>query len=732
MKTTPLLIIGLALCACTDSNQAPAYKDASKPIEERVSDLLGRMDLHEKVMQLNQYVTGENTNINNLGTSDGAIPAEIGSLLFQSGGPEDHNRLQKDIIEQSRLGIPTIFGYDVIHGYRSLYAVPLAQACSFNPDMSREASRMAAREAVLSGIDWTFSPMIDVARDPRWGRVVEGYGEDPYMNARFGVAAVEGYQGENPADQYSIAACLKHYVGYGVSEGGRDYRYTDISQQALWETYLKPYEACVKAGALTLMSAFNDISGVPASANKYTLRDILKEKWGHKGFVVSDWDAVMQLVYQGVAADNEDAAIKAFTAGVEMDMKDDLYGQYLEAAVNDGRVPMALIDDAVARILRVKFQLGLFENPYVPVLPEEERYLQPKDIEICENIAEEAIVLLKNDASILPLSGAKKLAIIGPTADDQYAMMGSWRGHARPEDVTTILSAFKASQANIAYAKGCDFDQEIANGIAEARKVAASSDVVILCLGESAFWSGENATRSTIKLPQVQHDLLNEVAKTGKPIVLVLANGRPLDLSDMEPKAQAIVELWQPGIVGGTPLVKVLNGDVNPSGRLAITFPRSTGQIPIYYNMRQAARPFGGQGNYQDISTEPFYPFGYGLSYTTFAYSDLKIVGKADDAPLALNKPFTVEVTVSNTGNVDGKEPVLMFVTDPACSITRPMKELRNFCKPLIKAGTSETISFEVDPMRDLAYVDQNGNPLLEAGEFRIQIGDQKISFMMK
>lgn len=741
MKNIFSLILCGSLSLLSVSAQQLPYKNAKLPIEQRVADLVGRMNLHEKILQLNQYVSGENTNINNIGDVEGTIPPEIGSILFATCDPVEHNRLQKAIIEGSRLGIPAIFGHDVIHGYRSLYAVPLAQACSFNPDMSREASRMAAREASLSGIDWTFSPMIDVARDPRWGRVVEGYGEDPYMNACFGVAAVEGYQGTDLADPSTIAACLKHYVGYGVSEGGRDYRYTDISRQSLWETYLKPYEACVKAGALTLMSAFNDISGVPATANHYTLTEILKQKWGHQGFVVSDWDAVKQLVFQGVAADDADAAVKAILAGVEMDMTDNLYGKYLEKAVNDGLVPMSLIDESVGRILRVKFQLGLFEHPYTEIVPESKRYLQPEYIDLCEKVAEESVVLLKNDA-LLPMSlKGKKIAVIGPTADNRMAMMGSWRGQSRPEDVTTILAAFNnilGKNATINYAKGCEMDKADDQALNAALTATETSDVVVLCLGESAFWSGENASRSTIRLPQCQHDLLDAVVQKGKPVILVLANGRPLDLTDMEPKVQAIVELWQPGIVGGTPLVRILNGDVNPSGRLAITFPRSTGQIPIYYNMRQAARPFGGQGNYQDISTEPFYPFGYGLSYTTFAYSDLKVTsrgdGKAVDSkePLALDKNFTVEVTVSNTGKVDGKEPVLWFITDPACSITRPLRELRHFSKPTIKAGASERVVFEVNPLRDLAYVDSEGNPIIEAGEYRIQVGDQQISLNLK
>ena len=502
--------------------------------------------------------------------------------------------------------------------------------------------------------------MIDVARDPRWGRVSEGYGEDPYTNAVFGVASVKGYQGKNLSDPYSVAACLKHYIGYGMSEGGRDYRYSDISAQSLWETYIPPYEACVKAGAATLMSAFNDISGVPASANHYTLTEILKERWKHDGFVVSDWNAIDQLIAQGVAKDRKEAGLKAFMAGVEMDMKDNIYFENFKQLVAEKKIPMAKIDDAVARILRVKFRLGLFDEPYTKEVSENERYLQPESKAVAARLAEESMVLLKNSKATLPFtSGIKKLAVVGPMAKDKENIVGAWCQHARPEDTESIFEGLEkefGSKVQFSYALGCGFDGSDEQGIEEAVSVAGQADAVLVCLGEKKGWSGENASRSTIALPAIQEKLVASLKKAGKPIILVLSNGRPLELVRLEPMADAIVEIWQPGVAGGTPLAGILSGRINPSGKLSITFPLTTGQIPTYYNMRQSARPT--MGNYQDIPTAPMYWFGYGLSYSTFTYSEAKL----SSAKISRSQKLTVEVTVTNSGTVKGKETVLWYI----------------------------------------------------------------------
>lgn len=712
------------------NNIVPAYKNPALPTEKRISDLIRRMTLDEKILQLNQYISGYNPNANNVGEIIKDIPAGIGSLLYFGNDPHVRNEFQRKAMQESRLGIPIIFGFDVIHGFRTIYPISLAQACSWNPKLVEEACAVAAQEAKLSGIDWTFSPMIDVSRDPRWGRVAECYGEDSYANSVFGVATVNGYQGKNLSDPYSIAACLKHYVGYGVSEGGRDYRYTDISKQALWETYIPPYEACVKAGAATVMSAFNDISGVPATANYYTLTEILKNRWQFDGFVVSDWNAVTQLVYQGLAAENKEAAYKAFLAGLEMDMKDNAYRENLAALVAEKKIPIKKIDEAVSRVLRIKFRLGLFENPYTTILDESNRYLQPEAKRIAEKLAAESMVLLKNSNNILPLKTEKKrIAIIGPLAKNNSEIMGAWSFNGKEEDTETFWDGcnkeFKNSQ--LFYAKGCDLDGNDYSGFDEAICTAKNADMVLLFLGEMKTWSGENASRSSIALPAIQEKLMTELSKTGKPIVLVLSNGRPLELVRLEPLASAILEAWQPGTFGGSALAGILSGRINPSGKLAMTFPLTTGQIPIYYNMRQSARPFDKMGDYQDISTEPLYWFGHGLSYTTFEYGNVKLSAQS----IKKSEKLLAEIEIKNTGNVDGAETVFWYISDPVSTISRPIKELKYFEKKVITAGNKSIFKFEIDPVRDLIYTDSNGKNNLEKGDFFIHVGNQRINFKL-
>ncbi|MDD4032568.1 MAG: glycoside hydrolase family 3 N-terminal domain-containing protein, partial [Bacteroidales bacterium] len=589
-----------------------------------------------------------------------------------------------------------------------------------------KAATIAAKEAKLSGVDWSFSPMIDVARDGRWGRVAEGYGEDPYANSVFGVATVKGYQGKNLSEPYSIAACLKHYVGYGLSEGGRDYHYSDISAQSLWETYLPPYQAGIEAGAATVMSAFNDISGIPATSNHYILTEILKNRWKHDGFVVSDWGAVDQLIAQGVAADRKEAGYKAFTAGVEMDMTDRNYIQNLKQLIEEGKISMNAIDDAVSRILRVKFRLGLFDRPYTTVVDESERYLQPESKAIAEKLAAESMVLLKNNSGTLPINpSVKQIALIGPLATDKVDLLGSWSAHGDAKDVESISEGLAKEFGNVIFniAKGCDFDGDNESGFAEALAAAQKSDIVLVCLGEKREWSGENTSRSTISLPAIQERLVQKLKTTGKPIVLILSNGRPLGLAAIEPLADAMVEIWQPGVSGGSALAGILSGRINPSGKLSITFPLTTGQIPIYYNMRQSARPTSGK--YQDIPTEPLYWMGHGLSYTTFNYGNLKLSAEK----IKKDEALTVEVEVTNSGDRVGSETVLWYISDPACSISRPMKELKYFEKKQLAPGSKATYTFKIDPMRDLSYVDADGKRFLETGVYYVIVNNQKVKF---
>jgi beta-glucosidase len=729
MKRTTLVsfFIFLIQFSISVNGQRIVYKDSTVSTEKRVKDLLSRMTLEEKILQLNQTVTGLNINLNNIGQIVDNIPTGIGSIIYQNTDPVIRNQIQKKTMDKSRLGIPILFGFDVIHGLRTVYPISLAQACSWNPELVTQACEVAAKESKLSGIDWTFSPMIDVARDGRWGRVAEGYGEDPYVNAVFGVASVKGYQGEDLNDQYSIAACLKHYVGYGESEGGRDYHYSDISMQSLWETYLVPYEACVKAGAATIMSAFNDISGIPATANYYALTEILKNRWRHDGFVVSDWNAIEQLIDQGYATDRKDAGYKSFMAGVEMDMKDNIYFEYLPLLIGEKKIPMKKIDDAVGRILKVKFKLGLFDHPYVNVIDETSRYLQPESKTIAQKLAAETMVLLKNNNKILPISPSiKQIAIIGPMAKNRANLIGAWATLSKENDVESLYEGLENEFKNkiiLNYAKGCDFDGNDESGFAEAIEMAQKSEIILVCLGEKKYWSGENASRSSIALPAIQEKLVQALKKTGKPIVLVLVNGRPLELIRLEPLADAILEIWQPGIAGGSAFSGILSGKINPSGKLAITFPLTTGQIPIYYNMRQSARPT--QGKYQDISTTPLYWFGHGLSYTTFSYGEVKLSSNK----IRKSDKLIAEVEISNNGSLDGMETALWYISDPSASITRPMKELKYFEKKELKAGDKSLFRFEINPIRDLSFPDANGERHLESGDFYLMIDNQKVKF---
>ena len=725
-----VLIFGLCLlevtCALSakDKKSIPLYKDAKVPIEKRVDDLLSRMTLEEKILQLNQYTMGRNNNVNNIGEEVKKVPAEIGSLIYYDTNPTLRNNVQKKAMEESRLGIPIIFGYDAIHGFRTVYPISLGQACSWNPELVEKACAVTAQEARMSGVDWTFSPMIDVARDPRWGRVAEGYGEDPYTNGVFAAASVRGYQGDDMSAEDRIAACLKHYIGYGASEAGRDYVYTEISRQTLWDTYLLPYEMGVKAGAATLMSSFNDISGIPGSANHYTMTEILKERWGHDGFIVSDWGAIEQLKNQGLAANKKEAAVYAFNAGLEMDMMSHAYDRHMKELVEEGKITMAQVDESVRRVLRVKFRLGLFERPYTPVTSEKERFFRPQSMDIAAQLAAESMVLLKNENQILPLTDKKKIAVVGPMAKNGWDLLGSWCGHGKDTDVVMLYNGLATEfvgKAELRYALGCSTQGDNRKGFEEALEAARWSDVVVLCLGEMMTWSGENASRSSIALPQIQEELAKELKKAGKPIVLVLVNGRPLELNRLEPISDAILEIWQPGVNGALPMAGILSGRINPSGKLAMTFPYSNGQIPIYYNRRKSGR--GHQGFYKDITSDPLYPFGHGLSYTEFKYGVVTLSA----SKVKRGEKLSAEVTVTNTGKRDGLETVHWFISDPYCSITRPVKELKYFEKQSIKAGETKIFCFDIDLERDLGFVDGNGKRFLEAGEYYIQVKDQKV-----
>jgi len=724
----PVCLLFLSFLAFNTVYAQELYKNPKAPVQKRVDDLLKRMTLKEKIMQLNQYTEGDNDNPNNIEKSVNDLSPEVGSLIFSSSDPVFRNKIQKKAIEESRLGIPILFAFDVIHGYKTIYPIPLGQAASWNLDLARKASEIAAKESRLGGIEWTFSPMIDVAYDPRWGRVSEGYGEDPYTNAKFGVATILGYQGTQPYDSLHVAACLKHYIGYSRSEGGRDYVYTDISDQAIWETYMPPYIASVNAGAATIMSSFNDINGIPSTANVHWLKDVLRTQLGFDGLIVSDWYGIDQLKSQGVAKDDKEAAYKAFVAGTDVDMVDNIYGRHLEELLKEKKISTAQIDEAVRRILKLKFELGLFERPIINVLPDEKRFLLPQDIKTVEKYAEETMVLLKNKDNVLPLENVKNIALIGPFAKDNEHVMGSWKAFGKPKDVIPfydgMLKEF-AGRANFEYVRGVDFEGDNKSEFDAAYQAAMRSDVVVLYIGEKASWSGENASRSSILLPSIQEELVKHLATTGKKIVVVVSSGRPVELARIEPLADAILAVWQPGTAGSAPLAGILSGRLNPSGKLPITFPYSTGQIPIYYNYRQSARVY--QGHYQDVQQGPLYPFAHGLSYTNYEYSDIKLskdnINKTDK--------LTATVTVKNTGKRDGLETVHWFIRDPHASISRPVKELKFFEKKVVKAGETVTYTFEIDPNRDLSFPDAKGKRILEAGDFLLKVADKETKFAL-
>ena len=700
------------------------YRNPSIPTEIRITDLISRMSLKEKILQLNQYTLGTNNIENNKGDEVKNIPAEIGSLIYFPTDPKLRNQMQRHAIEDSRLGIPILFGYDCIHGFRTIFPIPLAQACSWNTSLVEQSCRVAAQECRMSGVDWTFSPMVDVSRDPRWGRVAECYGEDPYANGVFGQAAIRGYQGKKLSDSVSIAACLKHYVGYGASEAGRDYVYTEISRQSLWDTYLVPFEKGVKSGAASIMSSFNNISGIPSSANQYTLTEVLRNKWGFRGPVVSDWGAIEQLINQNMARDLKDAGQLALNAGVDIDMMSHSYDKYLEELITEKKVSMETLDEAVRRILRIKFQLGLFEHPYTPDSTPSDRFLRANSIETARQMSAESMVLLKNNSSTLPLHKGMKILVTGPIANATHDLLGCWWGHGVDSDIERLNESIQKEfgpDSEVRYLKGCDFDGDDATHFQEVEKLSRWADVVVMCMGEKGSWSGENNSHAYIGLPDIQRSLIKRVKSVAKKLVLVLANGRPMTITEEAEMADAIIEMWQPGLYGGSTVAGILSGRINPSGHLAMTFPRSQGQIPIYYGRRNSARRH--QGFYKDLPSDALYDFGHGLSYTSFSYGNPTISKKE----VRSGDKFTVTIPVTNTGERDGMETVFWYVSDPYGSVTRPDKELRHFEKKLIRKGETSEFQFNVNVDSDLCFVDSEGKRLLEPGEMTIIVGDKQI-----
>ncbi len=701
------------------------YRNPALPIEQRVDDLLKRMTLEEKVDQLMQITIGADTNPNNLGSGHSFRPT-IGSVLSYCGGTRNRNAFQRLAVEETRLGIPIIWGFDVIHGWRTAFPIPLAQACSWNPDIVEAGCRVAARESYAEGVDWTFSPMLDVPHDPRWGRVMEGYGEDPLAAGIFGAAAVRGYQGEDPSQPGTVAACLKHFVGYAASEAGHDYAYTDISSRTLHETYLPPFQAAVEAGAMTLMSSFNDITGTPAVANHYTLTEVLRDRWHFRGFVVSDWDGVVQLAHQGYTTNPAEMCRAALSAGNDMEMNSSAY-RNIPTLIESGRLKIEVVDEAVRRVLRIKFAKGLFEHPYHEEVDPGTVSLQPKALELSRAAARASMVLLKNEKNTLPLNPdtLRSIALIGPVATDREASAGAWPAIIDPKTIPTLQEVLPSffPKSEIHYAPGCDYTSDSTEHFAEAIAAAEKSDLVIVAIGEGAGRTGENRSYTNIALPGKQLELLRKIAAVGRPVVLLVSSGRPILYPELEPLANAILHIWECGHGAAAGCCDILTGAYNPSGRLAITFPRSVGQIPIYYNHHPRARDEKAEwgGRYFDLDDSPMYPFGYGLSYTSYEYSDLEI--SVED--------LTAQVTLRNTGKRAGRETVFWYLSDPEAKLTQPLRRLIAFEQVDLAPGEERRLTLQLDRMHDLAYIDPTGKKVFEPGRFILTVGGEKAEFVV-
>lgn len=679
-------------------------------LNQRVEEILAKMSLEEKIGQLVQY--GRYKEEEHRLVDSG----EIGSFLNLSGA-DTVNAAQEAILE-SKNPVPLLIGDDVIHGYKTTFPIPLAESCSWDLKLMEETTAIAAREASSEGINCIFAPMVDIARDPRWGRVAEGAGEDTFLGSLIARARVRGIQRNDWNDRPHITACPKHFLGYGAAEGGRDYNTADLSERAIRETYLPPFRAALEEGAGTIMCSFNDLNGVPASGNKFLLDTVLREELGFKGAVISDWESIEELINHGLAKDKKEAAKRAIEAGVEIDMHSGSYKENLLELVKEGKVPEGLIDRAVRRLLRVKLAINLFKTPYTDNRLADKIIRAEEHVEKTREAGRKSIVLLKND-NILPFKkDVKSVALIGPLVKDQWTALGCWAGKCNLEKVVTVYEGISnklGENVEINYAMGSELFTAIENGIEEAIEAANKSDIVIFAVGEGGGQSGENRNRTKIDVPKVQIDVIEAVLKTGKPVVIVLFNGRPLTLVWENENVPAIVEAWNPGEQCGNVVADVLFGDYNPSAKLTMTFPRSVGQIPIYYNYKNTGRPTFEK--YLDEKETPLYPFGYGLSYTNFEYKNITISSKK----IRVGEILKVSAEIVNTGSYAGEEIVQLYIRDSYASITRPVKELRGFKKIYLNPGESKVVEFELSN-QELGFLDENYDFVVEPGEFKVWI----------
>lgn len=719
----------------------------SADIDSKVDALLKQMTLEEKAGQLTQLA----------GKTPESLQAiregKVGSLLGVLGA-DNANEAQRAAVEHSRLKIPLILGFDVIHGYRTVFPVPIASTGSFDMPLLEQAERVAAKEATASGVKWVFAPMLDIARDPRWGRIVEGIGEDPYLGARVAEAKVRGFQGKSMADPDSVVACAKHYVAYGAAEGGRDYNTVDISEQLLREIYLPPFKGAVDAGIGTFMSSFQDLNGVPGVANHHTLTDILRDEWKFNGFVVSDWGAVHELIAHGFASDDADAAAKALKAGVDMDMVDNAF-EHIPELVRSGKLPESVVDESVRRVLRVKFEAGLFDHPYADPNREKTDILTSEDLQVARRLAQESMVLLQNKSDVLPLAKNKMVAVIGPLADDKASQLGPWAGDGQAKDAVSPLEGIvaKIGKEHVLYAKGVDIPsfegsgtgagvaspappsatgvQGIANlnkpaNIDDAVAAAKKADVVVLFMGELAGMTGEASSRASLDFPGDQLKLANAVLAIKKPVILVVESGRPLDIRWATYHTQAILQAWFPGVQAGNAIADVLFGDVSPSGRLAISWPRALGEIPIYYNHRATGRPTSPDRwhtGYLDLPNTPLFPFGYGLTYSKFSYSNLSVQTPA----IAPDGTLQVSAELANTGTREATEVVQLYVHDRVGPTSRPVRELKGFERVTLRPGEHKTVDFSVKA-NDLGSYDPQMHWVVNSGTYDVWVAPDSAS----
>lgn len=722
-----ILVLGLAFALPDVPAQRqiqPRSARSGNAVEQKINSLLARMTLAEKLGQLQQLD----------GHADGRYKDEqpalarsglLGSTLNVRGARQT-NQLQRIAIEESRLKIPILFGFDVIHGYRTIFPIPLGEAATWDPAAVERSAAIAAKEARAAGVHWTFAPMVDIARDARWGRIAEGSGEDPFLGSVMARARVRGFQGNDYSAADKVVACAKHWVAYGAAEGGRDYNTTDLSERTLREVYFPPFKAALDAGVGTFMSAFNDLNGVPTSANPFTLTQVLRREWKFDGIVVSDYESVRELINHRLAANEKEAAEAGLNAGVDMEMVSRLYNKHGADLLRERKLTLATIDEAVRRVLRIKFRLGLFEKPYTDEALERNSLFSAEHLSAAREASARSLVLLRNEGNLLPLSKTiKAIAIIGPLADSQKDVIGSWTGDGKPEDAVTLLAGIKSKvspQTTVTYAKGCEINDDSTNGFAEAVRIAGESDAVIVAVGESADMSGEAASRSSLDLPGRQLDLVKAIKATGKPVVVVLMNGRPLSINWVAENVPSILETWFAGTQAGNAIADVLFGDVNPGGKLPVTFPRTVGQVPLYYNHKNTGRPPDANNKYTskylDIPWTPLFPFGYGLSYTRFKLTNLQL-----SAPrMRSDGSLTVTVELENVGQRAGDEVVQLYISDAAASVTRPVKELKGFERITLQPGEKKRVEFKLTSS-DLSFYNREMKFVVEPGEFKVMVG---------